>query len=320
MNATKKELLLPALEDRDPNVARAAARMAAEYGVTECIEKIIPLLTSKAWQVRLTAVEALGKLKAKRAANALIKIVGGEMAGLRQRLLACAGLSAQSPAQEGNKEDEEVWQVKRAAALALSRINPDLAETPLLGALESPNRQVIIAAMSGLAIIESEQAGARFVEFLHHADFEVRKSAVVCVGKLRHREAAEDLCRLLQDQKSVIRKEAIIALNHIKDSRALPAIIECMKDPQKEVRIVATVALGNTSRDDEFVVGPLRNALHDSSWEVRRAAVNSLGNLGIVDTMEEILPLLREEEEEIRKAVALCLLKLAGTAERARYE
>ncbi|MBI4774965.1 MAG: HEAT repeat domain-containing protein [Deltaproteobacteria bacterium] len=326
MTQSIQDAVLKALGEKDPNIARCGIKLAGVLNIKESVDKIIPMLKHEAWQVRLTAVQALGLLEAVKAKPYLVKILGGETDGLRQRVISYAGLDGKPPkGQVPGKADpadegEEVWQVKKAAAIALSQIDPDLAEKPLLDAMKLPNPQVAMAAMSGLTLLESPKAGERILPFLDSKDTETKKAAVICLGKLGYAQAAGALLHVLQDKNPIIRREAVIALNHIKVNEAIPAFVERMKDPRPEVRSVAAVALGNTATKEEGVITVLREALGDSSWEVRKAAVDALSNLGAVDAMDAVMPLIADSDEKVKRSAALGLLRLATVKEYRRYE
>ena len=326
MTPSMQDTVLKALGEKDPNIARCGIKLAGLLNIKESADKIISMLKHEAWQVRLSAVQALGELKAVKAKPYLVKILGGETDALRQRVISYAGLDGKSPdgsaSGKGDQADEgeEVWQVKKAAAIALSRIDPDLAENPLLGALQLPNPQVTMAAMSGLALLQSPRAGEQIMPFLDSTDIETKKAAVICLGKLSYTQAAGKLLEALEDKKTTIRREAIIALNHIKVNEAIPAFMERMKDPRPEVRSVAAVALGNTATKEEEVIGVLREALGDSSPEVRKAVVDALTNLGAVDAMDDVMPLVADSDEKVKRSAAVGLMRLATIKEHNRYD
>ena len=183
-----KEVVLKALSDRDLNVASCGIKLAGLFGFKEYSDKIVPFLSNKNWQIRRSACDALGLLKEEKAKSLLVKILGGDMANLRQRVLSCASLSektgGKSSPEQGNQQGEsEVWQVKKAAAIAISRIAPEIAEEPLLQALKIENSQIVIAAMSGLANIESEKAAESIMAFLDSEDNDIKKGGGNLFGK-----------------------------------------------------------------------------------------------------------------------------------------
>ncbi len=317
-----EQVVARALNDSDPNVIRCGIRLAGMHSIAGSIDAVISHLSHQAWQLRAAAAETLGRLKAEKARPLLVKKVGGDVPSLRQRVLSCAALSSKSAPEQtkGGTKEEEVWQVKKAAAIALNRIDPSIAENPLLQALDNDNPQVIIAAMNGLVSLESSRAGERIVPFLDSADAEVKKATVVFTGILRITEAAPKLMGLLEDKTETIRREAIIALNHVKLNDAIPAVMKKMTDPHRSVRTVAAVFLGNTGKRDENTLSVLRAALKDPAAEVRQAAADSLSNLGAVEALEDILGLLMDKDERVRRSAGVAVNQLLAAQEMSRYE
>lgn len=318
--------ILAALESKDPNVIRVAVRLAGHYNVQQAGKKILPLLTHSQWQVRETAADALGRLRFKPAEPHLTRIVSENDSNLRRAILANAALK-EPVAQEGARDDvgaakktEEHWRVRKAAALALNRINPDIVESVLLASLKMDNKDMLMAGMGGLTQLECDSAGEHFMPLLDHPDPAVRLSAVVCMGKLAYLGAASKLIELLDASASVIKKEAIIALNHIKDPRAIPHFIRKLKDGNKEVRMVAAVALGNTQKSDPEIVEALAQSLTDASWEVRSSVCSSLANLKAEEAVDGMINLLSDDNEELRRKVALSIQTLLSRIEQRKYD
>jgi len=320
------EWIQSCLDSRDPNVIRSGILLVSYYKLTEAGTKIAPLLFHKAWQVGKAAAETLGELEFKPAEPHLVRIVSrGDEANLRRNILACA--SMKDDAEDGDKkggarggQDDVAWQVKKAAALALNRINPHIVEDVLLASLDTDNRQMLIAGMGGLAQLGSTRSATRFLPFLAHTDREIRKTAVVCLGVLTCDDAAKGIMDLMEESDPALRREAIIALNHIKDIRAVPLFIRALKDANSDVRTVAAVALGNTLHPAPEIVVALRGALEDPAAQVKGAACSALANLKVAEAVDWMTPLLSQGGEETQRKIAWAIQELVLRAKQKRYE
>ena len=124
---------------------------------------------------------------------------------------------------------------------------------------------------------------------------------------------------MLETEKAQIRREVIIALNHIKDSASIPAVMSRMKDQKREVRSVAAIFLGNTGNPSDEIIELLQKGLKDDEPEMRRASLDALSNLGVIEKIDDITQLLDDPEEMVKRSAALALLKLTKLRERPRY-
>ena len=219
------ELVLSKLDSEDPNVLRAACFLCGSMELAQAERGLLKALGHKAWQIRAEAATALGLIKSKGALPYLRRVLKAPETELRQKILASAA-SGNAPAQE----DEEHPKVLRAAAIAMSRIDPGITQEALLAALASGQAKLMNAALAGLGNLESLEAKEQIMQCLGHGEAPVRKMAATAVGKLRLAEAAPQLIGLLQDPEPEVRKESLIALNHIKPNETLQPMANCMQD------------------------------------------------------------------------------------------
>jgi HEAT repeat protein len=319
------EILLKAADDPDANVRRAVAIALADGGSNHAKSAIVKLAKDKVWQVREAAITSLGKAKVVEAADLLLKVLGcDDEASARKAILQWVSAKGDEPVAdakpkapggmpsgEAKKPAGDPWQVKKAAALTLSHIRPDLAVVPLLNALSTDNPAVKLAAMAGLGSLNAQEAVEPLLELLSAStDWNIRKAAATTLGKLKAESAVDALLNLLEDERFAVRIEVVIALNHIKPPEAVSAFSKVVvSDNNYEVRKVAATALGNLKSQD--AIPALLKALEDENWIVRKAAVDSLTNLKASEGMDKLIERLVDEQEDVRSSSAVAVMRLA---------
>lgn len=311
-----KKVVLEALDVEDPNVLRAACVMAGALEIAQAERALIKALGHKAWQVQAEAARALGRLGSSGAAPFLKRLLKAADAELRQKVLAAAGAPKGGAAEEGEAHPE----LKRAAAVALNRIQPAVAEEALKAALASGQPALMNAALAGLGNLESTGDRAQMLELLGHEDPSVRGAAAACLGRLREKGAVAGLLKLTGDAEASVRREAIIALNHLKDKQAVVALAHLMDDSDAGVRRVAAIALGNTRHPGPEVVGPLRKCLADRDPSVREASVKALANVHAAEALEAVTELLADSHENVQRAAAQAVIALNQIRELPDYD
>lgn len=323
MDREKIEALLKAGQSGDPNVRKAAAIALGGADDSHAKAALAKMLKDKVWQVREAAIYSIGRLRVAEAAPYMLGILGVENEGsARAAILKWAtargdqqetgGAKGGAFAAAEKKPAETPWQLKKAAALTLSRLRPDIVVEPLIAALgteESPASKM--AALAGLGGVQAEQAAPHVIEALSDNHWNIRKVAATTLGRLRAREAVPRLVEALGDSKAAVRVEAVIALNHIKPEEALSALSRVLlADNNYEVRKTAATALGNLR--DEAAAEALYKALEDENWMVRKAAIDALTNLKVTEAMEVMIGYLNDEQEDVRAAAAAGIIRLSA--------
>ncbi len=313
MSEQLAQVVLEALESEEPNVLRGACIMAGRLGLAEAERGLLKALSHKAWQVQAEAARALGLLASQGARPFLRRLLGASEANLRALVLSAA---AGKPAGDSA---EVPPQVQREAAVALGRIDPELAQSALLSALASDDPKLLGAALAGLANLEAAAGRQRIIELLAHSAPEVRRAAATALGKLREPAALDGLLALLGDDDAEVRKEAVIALNAIKDAKAIEPLKGMLADPQDEVRRVAAIALGNTGKADETLVQALVAGLSDQGPLVRAACISALGNLKASQALEAVAAPLHDRNNKVAQQAGATVASLHAAAQRGAY-
>ena len=129
-------------------------------------------------------------------------------------------------------------------------------------------------------------------------DLEVRRSAVVALGRIGDSRATSALVNTLTDQSLAI--DAANALGQIGDPHAVDGLLTLIGDPDASVRQAAVNALNAvipTSMSKRII--PL---LHDPDPNVRESAVKIAGYFGYPESAGALLELSRDADERVRCA------------------
>ena len=138
-------------------------------------------------------------------------------------------------------------------------------------------------------------------------DGEVRSLAFESIGLLQVVDAEEVLLLGFDDRYPPARQAAVMALAQIDPERASDSIAPLLTDPRPEMRFSALWALS--------MLGPrhaarIAAALDDRDPEVRLAAAQCLGELGVSELADRLAPVLDDPDKSVEFGVATTLASL----------
>lgn len=184
---------------------------------------------------------------------------------------------------------EEHWQVRRDAALALAEMPPE-----------------------GKAAIKA------LVEALRDQDSRVRRAAAEALGKAgpKAKEAVPDLISALNDQDAGARQSAAEALGRIgpKAKVAVSPLAGMLEAEDPRVRESAALALGGFRGSGKAAAPALRKALGDQYAGVRSAAAVALGEIGVQESIPDLIEKLKDEKPTVRQSAAEALGRIGKPA------
>jgi HEAT repeat protein len=196
------EIQIDLLKDPDWVVRREAAITLGEMGDERCVEPLCRALRDGDWQVREVAIEGLGQ-------------IGSPAVELLIRLL-------------------RDWDVRKYAIAALGKIRDERVLDPLM--LQLRNDEFKDDALNALVEL-GQPALSRLIKALKDKDENIRKQAVLALGRIKEAESIEPLIEMLGDSDWFTRLTAAAALEAIGDERGREAIKPLMKDPDMVVRM-----------------------------------------------------------------------------------
>jgi HEAT repeat protein len=196
------DIQIDLLKDPDWVVRREAAITLGEMGDERCVAPLGNALRDGDWQVRDVAIEALGQIGSP-AVETLIKL-------LRD------------------------WDVRKYAINAMGKIRDERVLAPLMVQLK--NDEFKDDATNALVEL-GEPALELLIKALKDRDDNVRKQAVLALGRIKHADAIDPLIGMLADNDWFTRLTAAAALEAIGGDRCREAIKPLTKDPDLVVRM-----------------------------------------------------------------------------------
>jgi HEAT repeat protein len=234
---------LQRLRSSNPDVRMKAIRSLGSAQNRRAVPGLIKTLEDENSRVRLSAIEALGVIGHPASAEPLVSVL------------------SRHPKNEKSRSAAECEAIARAlAGIGVPAVHP------LMGALESEER-------------------------------DARRWAATALGSIKDSQAVEPLIRKLEDNRSEVRKAAALALGEIGDTRAVTSLMKAASNRDLETRRAAVEALGLLKSEEG--IDAVVKALEDSSESVQLAAVSSLARIGGLAAAES----LRSAMSGTRKAV-----------------
>lgn len=194
------------------------------------------------------------------------------------------------------------WQVRQAANWLLHRL-----PLPVPPALVEAVREWNWSMDDKVAVALRETSASALpllLEVLRDEHWSRRRGAAWALGEIGDPAAVPGLVEALADDEVPVRCEAARALRLIHDVDALPMVIDALRDGDGRARKAAQDTV--VSFQAAALPG-LYDQLHDSSVQVRKIALEAIGQISQHEAMPYLLPLLRDANAEIRAASAEAL-------------
>lgn len=263
-------ILLRFLEDIKRDIRIASAKALGDIGEKETVRPLVTRSVEDAdVNVRKAAIVALGMIKAKEAYNPLLNIL-----------------------------EKEIYQdVIEAIVNSLMEID----EKRFLSKLKSYKTEVkqalanIICSMDILNML------------LQCESMEVRKAAVMALGRLATDDAVFKLIDLLSSDDKEIKKFAILALGEAKLCSDI--LFECLKDEDPWIRYSAVKAV-RKGCVSEILIEKLTPLLDDPFPPVVIAVIKALGEIGGVEVYDILSSKKAHPDKDIREKIEEVLSRI----------
>jgi HEAT repeat protein len=302
-------------ESRDFFLSFAALEALTKIGDARVASRIVPLVGDEF--LRDPAINLLGQLGDENVVAPLTALLNTPAAPTEQIAEALAALSDRYEQQYGegryiadltSGEISPTGVQNLLDALATSG-KPTLRSIALvLGWMKSPIIDRALTRLMGQVELRSEiiEALVRhgsttldlLISQLTAEDLEVRRSAVVALGRIGDSTATPALLNTLNDESLAI--DAANALAQIGDPRAVDALLNLIHNDDASIRQAAVSALN--SLIPPSMSGRIIPLLHDSDPNVRESAVKIAGYFGYPEAASALVALSRDPNERVKCA------------------
>jgi HEAT repeat protein/thiol-disulfide isomerase/thioredoxin len=162
-------------------------------------------------------------------------------------------------------------------------------------------------------------------ELIGDSDPLVIESAVRALSEIGGADAIPAMAVLLKAGDSNLRMTAAQALGHTKNPAAVKELLSVIDDPNEVVACTALSALEEINSERGYssskksqppeVSKALKTSLADPRWRVRSAAAEVTGKLEAKELIDDLKPLLEDQDGFVVKSALEALRKLGGTPE-----
>lgn len=302
-------------ESKDFFLGFAALEALVKIGDARVAPRVMPLLEDEL--LREPAISLLGQLGDDSAVGSLTRLLNTPAAPTNPIAEALATLNDRYQEQYGegsyiadltDREIDPTGVQNLLDALATSGQETLRPIVLVLGWLKRPGVERALTRLMGRVDLRDEiiealvrhgsATGELLVAQLGAEDLEVRRSAVVALGRIGDSSATTALVGALSDESLAI--DAANALGRIGNADAADGLLNLIGDKDASVRQAAVSALNSlnlTSISKRII--PL---LHDPDPNVRESAVKIAGYFGYPEAADGIVDLIRDPDEQVRCA------------------
>jgi HEAT repeat protein len=313
---------LKALSDEDTNVRYHAIEALGKLKAMDAVDALVEIAESRDFFLSYAAIEALAKIGDARVAPKMapfledeflqgpaITLLGqlgddsavGPLTALLNTPSAPTEFIANALAALRDRYEEQFGEGAYIADLSSREISPTGFQNLIDAAALAPGKESLRSIALVLGWLKRSGVDRALTRLMGRAD--LRDEIIEAL--VRHGSATvELLITQLKSEDLEIRRSAVVALGRIGDSVATPALVETLTD--ESLAIDAANALGQIG--DARAVDGLVNLIGDTDASVRQAAVSALNSLTVSSMSERIIPLLHDPDPNVRESA----VKIAG--------
>jgi HEAT repeat protein len=282
-------LVIEQLAAADVEVREAAVIILGQVGDSAAVPALTDLLLRDD-ELAITTAGALAKIGDRRAANALLDLLGHSSAAVRQAVIsAINSLGDPEMARRAITLMQHPDPLVRESTVKIAGYfgYPECADL-LLAAASDADENVRRAAVEHLPYLEDPRAAAVVRHALQHETAAVRAAAAKAYAALEDEEAATYLVQALADKDAWVRYFALRSIGRLRLREALPEVMRLLEeDPAGQVRSAAIESVGLIDGDQAVaILEPLANSDDNDK------ATTAVRALGFVDHPAALPPLL----------------------------
>ena len=272
--------------------------------------------------VRLSAIEGLGKIGSDKAVQVLLKILGKGDSILKFTTLEALGNIGRPIPMKGVYTALSDRFLKRAAYDLIGKVGGAEAVPYLMDGLQESSTSTREAAIAAIYMLASSLRLSKHdlishvlhltpstiektASSLESPNLNVKKGVVLVLGLTGKKQAAEHIIKALHfNEIAGEAKEALIELGN----KVLDVILNSYPKQEEKVRGLLCSILGEIGNKKAENI--LVQAIKDNYGHVRSSAAKALGKINLEKAVPEIVSLLQDEFDDVRYAAvdALCFL------------
>ena len=284
------DALVEIAESKDFFLAFAALDALAKIGDARVAPKMLPLLDDEL--LREPAITLLGQLGDDSSVVPLTALLNTPDVP--------TDLIADALAALRDRYEEKYAEGAYISDLASREISPTGVQN-LLDALETPGKENLRSIALVLGWLNRSGVDRALTRLMGRVDL---RDEIIEALVLHGSATVELLIGQLKSEDLEVRRSAVVALGRIGDSTATPALLESLND--ESLAIDAANALGQIG--DARAVDELLNQIGNADASLRQAAVSALNSLAVPSMSERIIPLLHDPDPNVRESS----VKIAG--------
>lgn len=182
--------------------------------------------------------------------------------------------------------------------------------------LHSPYATEVLYALAFLGDIDLSFLQQELPLLLNHPEAEVRREALRVLARREMRDMVPAIRERIQnDSSDVVRGEALRTLAKLEEVDALDELTPYLKNSDPELRVAAIVgAMQHVGLDGIVLAAQQFTEMRTSSEpSERRMAARVLGDVGIQNFYRPLVPLLHDEDLEVRSEAVIAAGKLKNS-------
>jgi serine/threonine-protein kinase len=198
--------------------------------------------------------------------------------------------------------------IKMHLVNVLSQFDREDVHKMLYEQIGDPSKLVRLAALNGIARVETGVDVSRVATALLDADLEVMNKAVDVIVKLNDPETAKHLIAALKSENEFSRRAAVEILNEIGTTHSVKFLLEAVADEDWWVRSRASDALARIG--GPRVVQAVLELIKDKDENIRRAAIEILNTCRDKTAVDHLIAALDDEDWWVSERAADALAEI----------
>lgn len=268
--------LIFALQDENPNVRWRAAKGLGELHDTRAILPLIDTFRYGDDNLKQIAIEALVRI-GKQSVDPLIRQLDNESLDVKIRAIDALGKLGNSIAISPliNALSDKNNEVKWRAAMALGQIGDDVAVGHLAKTLRDSDKYVRASAAWALGRFINVKAADHLISALQDKDPYVRRNVVQALGQIGDVRAIKHLFSFMFDPDKYVRRGAEMSLGNFRNRQVIEAVLSVLRSDDGTMKRTV-VKIVDQLKVEKATEDLIIQALVDDNAEVRLTAARML--------------------------------------------